>query len=153
MTEKNVTPLLVAVAAGGEEVEQHGSGGCQLLAMRREEVQSTLLCTLKPIWSPCMAAGGCVGLQLVHSENTLVLKSHHITTEYIDMYCWCLNSCCMFWLCQWLAYGYFFLLSVAKITDDSLLGFVEWFRSMCVPRFLRMQPTKINLIAFVLTRA
>lgn len=40
---------MVPVAAGGEEEEQHGSGGCQLSAMRRKEVPSTLLGTLKPI--------------------------------------------------------------------------------------------------------
>lgn len=66
------------------------------------------------------------------------------------MYCWCLNSSCMFWLCQCFAYGYFCLLRVAKIADDNSLGFMEWFRSMCVvSRFLRVQSTKINLIAFV----
>lgn len=37
--------------------------------------------------------------------------------------------------------------------DDNSLGFMEWFRSMrVVPRFLRVQSTKINLIAFVLAQ-
>lgn len=149
VTEKSLTHLLVLVAAGRTEDEQDGSGGCQLSVMRIVYP----LGTLKPTWSPCTAAKGCLGTQTgSFRDHSSTLKSPHYNR--IHWYVLLVPELILYDLAMWMTCIWlFFHLWVAKITDNSL-GFMKQLRSMLlVPRFFRVQFIKPNLIAFVSAQA